>query len=108
MSDSEQPPEAEGHAHHDHDHGVEGPGYATPQAAIEEADREKTAYVMGLYAGTDVDAPDFLAVVDVDPRRGMLELDEEFFVDFGELPEGPGGAHEIRWPDGDCTSDVWL
>ena len=47
-------------------------------------------------------------VVDVDPRRGMLELDEEFFVDFGELPEGPGRAHEIRWPDGDCTSDVWL
>ena len=31
-----------GTACHDHDRGVEGPGYATPQAAIEEADREKT------------------------------------------------------------------
>ena len=80
----------------------------TPQAAIEEADREEMAYVMGLYAGTDVDAPDFLAVVGVNPRRGMLELDEKSLVDFGELPEGLARAHEIRWPDGDCTSDVWL
>ncbi|MFC5973364.1 selenium-binding family protein [Halomarina salina] len=44
---------------------------------------------------------------DVDPRRGTMELDEEFLVDFGELPHGPARAHEIRWPDGDCTSDVW-
>jgi selenium-binding protein 1 len=63
---------------------------------------------MELYIGTDVDAPDSLAVVDVDPRRGMLKLDKEFLVDFGELPEGPGRAHEIRWSDGDCTSDILL
>ena len=44
---------------------------------------------------------------DVDPRKGTLDLDEEFLVDFGDLPEGPARAHEIRWPDGDCTSDVW-
>jgi len=44
---------------------------------------------------------------DVDPRRGTMELDEEFMVDFGEMPHGPARAHEIRWPDGDCTSDVW-
>jgi selenium-binding protein 1 len=44
---------------------------------------------------------------DVDPRRGTMTLDEEFLVDFGDLPEGPARAHEIRWPDGDCTSDVW-
>jgi selenium-binding protein 1 len=51
---------------------------------------------MGLHVGQDVDA-----------RKGTLELDEEFLVDFGELPEGPARAREIRWPDGDCTSDVW-
>ena len=34
-------------------------------------------------------------VVNVDPRRGMLELDEGFLVDFGELPEGLARAHEI-------------
>jgi selenium-binding protein 1 len=44
---------------------------------------------------------------DVDPRKGTMKLDEEFLVDFGDLPEGPARAHEIRWPDGDCTSDVW-
>ena len=50
MSDSEQPPETASHDHHDHghDHAVDGPGYATPQAAVEEADRERTAYVMGI------------------------------------------------------------
>jgi len=44
---------------------------------------------------------------DVDPRNGTMTLDEEFLVDFGEMPHGPARAHEIRWPDGDCTSDVW-
>ena len=46
--------------------------------------------------------------VDVDPRKGTMTLDEEFLVDFGESPEGPARAHEIRWPDTDCTSDVWI
>ncbi|ADB63049.1 selenium-binding protein (plasmid) [Haloterrigena turkmenica DSM 5511] len=45
---------------------------------------------------------------DVNPREGTMTLDEEFLVDFGTLPEGPARAHEIRWPDGDCTSDVWM
>jgi len=44
---------------------------------------------------------------DVNPRRGTMELDEGFLIDFGEMPHGPARAHEIRWPDGDCTSDVW-
>ena len=44
---------------------------------------------------------------DVDPRRGTMSLDEDFLVDFGDLPAGPARGHEIRWPDGDCTSDVW-
>jgi selenium-binding protein 1 len=44
---------------------------------------------------------------DVYPERGRMELDEEFLVDFGDMPGGPARAHEIRWPGGDCTSDVW-
>ena len=50
MSDSEQPPETAGHGHHDHgyDHAVDGPGYATPQSAVEQADRERSAYVMAV------------------------------------------------------------
>jgi selenium-binding protein 1 len=46
--------------------------------------------------------------VDVDPRKGTMTLDEDFLVDFGEVPDGPARAHEIRWLDTDCTSDVWI
>ncbi len=35
-----------GHEHGEHDH--DGPGYATPQAAIEESEPEEVADVMGL------------------------------------------------------------
>lgn len=44
---------------------------------------------------------------DVDPRADTLERDEDFLVDWGECPAGSAHAHEIRWSDGDCTSDVW-
>jgi selenium-binding protein 1 len=44
---------------------------------------------------------------DVYPEEGRMELDEDFLVDFGTAPGGPARAHEIRWPGGDCTSDVW-
>jgi selenium-binding protein 1 len=57
MSDSEQPPETAGHGHHDqgHTHDVDGPGYATPQSAVEEADRETTAYVISRSACSTAD-----------------------------------------------------
>ena len=95
MSDADQPHDADPHAHHDHDHdrGVEGPGYATPQAAIEEAERETTAYVMGLYVGTDVDAPDFLAVVDLDPDSDTYAE----VVDRLEMPNRGDELHHFGW-----------
>ena len=49
--------------HHAHAHNV---GYGSPQDAM-QAPREEIVYVAGLHVGTDVDEPDFLAVVDVDP-----------------------------------------
>ncbi|GAB6027561.1 Methanethiol oxidase, variant 2 [Chamberlinius hualienensis] len=45
--------------------------------------------------------------VDVDTEHGGLKLNEDFLVDFGEEPEGPVLAHEIRYPGGDCTSDIF-
>ncbi|MEF8863782.1 MAG: selenium-binding protein SBP56-related protein, partial [Haloarculaceae archaeon] len=84
MSDAERPDDTAAepdHDHHDH-HDHEGPGYATPQAAIEESEPEELAYVMGLYVGTDVDANDFLAVVDVDPDSGTYAE----IVDRVEMP----------------------
>lgn len=46
--------------------------------------------------------------VDVDNKNGGLCIDREFLVDFGEEPEGPVLAHEMRFPGGDSTSDIWL
>lgn len=49
-----------------------------------------------------------LLQVDVDREKGGLSLNEDFLVDFGDEPEGAVLAHEIRYPGGDCTSDIFL
>ncbi|KAJ3219183.1 Methanethiol oxidase [Clydaea vesicula] len=50
-----------------------------------------------------------LVQVDVDTENGGLKLNENFFVDFGNNPDGaPALAHEVRYPGGDCTSDIWI
>ncbi|SEQ70781.1 selenium-binding protein SBP56-related protein [Natrinema salaciae] len=91
MSDASTGSDAE--PDHDHEHHHEGPGYATPQAAIEEGGREKLAYVMSLYVGTDVDAPDFVAVVDLDPESDTYcEI-----VDRIELPNRGDELHHFGW-----------
>lgn len=46
--------------------------------------------------------------IDVDNVKGGLTVNPRFFVDFGDEPEGPALAHEMRYPGGDCTSDIWL
>ncbi|HEY7350079.1 MAG TPA: selenium-binding protein SBP56-related protein, partial [Ktedonobacterales bacterium] len=43
-----------------------GPGYASPQEAM-QAERETVLYTVALYGGTGIQAPDYLATVDVDP-----------------------------------------
>jgi selenium-binding protein 1 len=45
--------------------------------------------------------------VDVDTDQGGLTLHDRFLVDFGAEPEGPARAHEIRFPLGDSSSDIW-
>jgi selenium-binding protein 1 len=45
--------------------------------------------------------------IDCDPAGGM-KLNENFFVDFGAEPGGPSRAHEMRFPGGDSTSDIWI
>uniref|UniRef100_A0A158PBB5 Methanethiol oxidase n=1 Tax=Angiostrongylus cantonensis TaxID=6313 RepID=A0A158PBB5_ANGCA len=39
---------------------------------------------------------------------GSMALDEGFLVDFGSMQGGPYLAHEMRYPGGDCTSDIWI
>jgi len=50
----------------------------------------------------------YLLQIDIDTEKGGLKINEDFFVDFGAEPGGPALAHEIRYPGGDCTSDIWL
>ena len=92
MSDAQQPDDTTAHTDHE-EHDTEGPGYATPQAAIEESEPEAVAYVMGLYVGTDVDAPDFLGVVDVDPdSETYTEI-----IDRVEMPNRGDELHHFGW-----------
>jgi selenium-binding protein 1 len=46
--------------------------------------------------------------VDCDTAQGGMTLNESFFVDFLTEPHGPARAHEMRYPGGDCTSDIWI
>uniref|UniRef100_A0A914KHM6 Methanethiol oxidase n=1 Tax=Meloidogyne incognita TaxID=6306 RepID=A0A914KHM6_MELIC len=48
--------------------------------------------------------------VDIDNGGGLC-VNKEFRIDFDKseyLPNGPYLAHEMRYPGGDCTSDIWL
>eukprot|EP00854_Cymbomonas_tetramitiformis_P006061 gene6061-7284_t len=50
----------------------------------------------------------YILQVDVNTDTGGLQLNPAFYVDFGAEPGGPVLAHEIRYPGGDCTSDIWV
>lgn len=49
----------------------------------------------------------FIAQLDIDIENGGMKLNDKFLVDFG-LEEKPALPHEMRYPGGDCTSDIWL
>lgn len=55
-----------------------------------------------------VEKGSMLLQIDVDTENGGLSLNEDFLVDFGKEPGGPSLAHEIRYPGGDCTSDIFM
>jgi selenium-binding protein 1 len=49
----------------------------------------------------------YLLQIDCDTAKGGMTLNNRFHVDFGTEPDGPARAHEIRFPAGDSTSDIW-
>ncbi len=49
-----------------------------------------------------------LLQIDINTETGGLTVNPNFLVDFGKEPEGAALAHEIRYPGGDCTSDIWM
>jgi selenium-binding protein 1 len=50
----------------------------------------------------------YILQIDCDTENGGLTINENFYVDFGKEPKGPARAHEMRYPGGDATSDIWL
>lgn len=46
-------------------------------------------------------------MVDIE-EGGVMKVNQDFLVDFGKEEDGPRLAHEVRYPGGDCTSDIWL
>ena len=50
----------------------------------------------------------YLLQIDCDTERGGMQINEKFYVDFSKEPGGPARAHEMRYPGGDCTSDIWI
>jgi selenium-binding protein 1 len=53
-------------------------------------------------------AGSYLLQIDCDTERGGMKINERFYVDFGREPHGPARAHEMRFPGGDSTSDIWV
>jgi selenium-binding protein 1 len=49
-----------------------------------------------------------LIQIDCDTEHGGLKINPDFLVDFGKEPAGPARAHEMRYPGGDCTSDIFV
>ena len=50
----------------------------------------------------------YMLQLDCNTADGGMEINEDFYVDFGREPHGPARAHEIRFPGGDSTSDIWV
>lgn len=50
----------------------------------------------------------YLLQIDCDTENGGMTINENFYLDFGKEPAGPARAHEMRYPGGDCTSDIWI
>ena len=49
----------------------------------------------------------WMVQLDCDAGKGGMTVNDKFLVDFGKEPDGPSRAHEVRYPGGDCTSDIF-
>ncbi len=50
----------------------------------------------------------YMIQLDCDTEKGGMTVNEDFMVNFADEPNGPARAHEIRFPGGDSTSDIWV
>ncbi|XP_053134214.1 methanethiol oxidase-like isoform X2 [Hemicordylus capensis] len=86
-----------------------------PQMIQLSLDGQRLYVSTSLYSGWDKQFyPDMIREgsvmlqIDVNTTKGGLTANKKFLVDFGKEPEGPALAHEIRYPGGDTTSDIWI
>ncbi|NXK57222.1 SBP1A oxidase, partial [Chauna torquata] len=86
-----------------------------PQMIQLSLDGKRLYVTTSLYSGWDkqfypdlVKEGSVMLQIDVDTERGGLKVNKNFLVDFGKEPDGPVLAHEIRYPGGDSTSDIWM
>jgi selenium-binding protein 1 len=86
-----------------------------PQMLQLSLDGKRLYFTSSLYSSWDNQFyPDitrrgsFMLQVDCDTTKGGMSWNKEFFVDFGAEPGGPARAHEIRFPNADSTSDIWV
>jgi selenium-binding protein 1 len=86
-----------------------------PQMLQLSLDRKRLYVTNSLFSSWDnqfypqiAERGSYMVQLDCDIVRGGLALNEEFLVDFGREPGGAVRAHEIRFPEGDCTSDIWV
>lgn len=49
----------------------------------------------------------WMVQIDCDSEKDGMKVNEKYLVDFGKEPDGPSRAHEVRYPGGDCTSDIF-
>ncbi|XP_047503733.1 methanethiol oxidase [Pieris napi] len=89
--------------------------YGSPQMIQLSLDGKRLYASSSLYSPWDkqfypqmIKEGGWIVKIDVDTENGGLKLDEDFLVHFGDEPNGPVLPHEIRYPGGDCTSDIWL
>ncbi|CAB1334712.1 unnamed protein product [Coregonus sp. 'balchen'] len=87
----------------------------SPQMLQLSLDGKRLYVTTSLYSGWDkqfypemIKEGSVMMQIDVDTANGGLKVNENFLVDFGKEPDGPALAHELRYPGGDCTSDIWL
>ena len=89
--------------------------YGAPQMLQLSLDGKRLYVSSSLYSPWDkqiypkmTEEGGWVVKLDVDTVNGGMKLDPDFLVDFGAEPDGPTLPHEMRYPGGDCSSDIWL
>lgn len=89
--------------------------YGAPQMLQLSLDGKRLYVSSSLYSPWDkqfypqmIKEGGWIVKLDVDTENGGMKLDPDFLVHFGGEPDGPVLPHEMRYPGGDCTSDIWL